>query len=91
MNTKTCDLCLSSLPVTEFLFEYNLPQVVKELNLTKKRGSRPINKYSYSRNRSYAGNKGYYKQNSFYGGEADQIQITNLGSRDKNTRNDDAK
>ena len=53
----------SSQPVTEFLFGDNLPQVAKELVLTNKLGSRTINKPSYSRNRGYAGNKGYYKQN----------------------------
>ena len=67
INSEYTDLCSSSQPVTEFLVGDNLPQVVKELNLTNKLGSRPINKHSYSRNRSYAGNKGYYKQNSFLG------------------------
>ena len=62
MNTKTCVQL-----VNQFLFGDNLPLVVKELNLTNKFGSRPVNKDSYSRNRSYAGNKGYHKQNSFLG------------------------
>ena len=38
----------------------------QRINLTNKLGSRPINKHSYSRNRSYAGNKEYYKQSSFF-------------------------
>ena len=67
MNTEYKDLYSSSQPVAEFFFGENLPQVVKELNLANKLGSRPINKLSYSRNRGYAGNKGYYKQNSFLG------------------------
>lgn len=45
-------------------FGENLPQVVKELSLKKKLGSRPVIKYYYSRNRLY-GIKGYYKQNCF--------------------------
>ena len=49
VNTKDFK-CSSSQPVTEFLFGDNFPQVVKELNLTNKLGSRPINKHSYSRN-----------------------------------------
>ena len=60
-------MCSGNQPVTEFSFKENLPQVVKELNLTNKLGSRPINKHIYSRNRGYAGNKGYYKQISFSG------------------------
>ena len=60
------DLCSSTQSVKEFLYGDDLSQVVKELNLTNKLGFRPINKYSYSRNRSY-GNKGYYKQNSLLG------------------------
>ena len=45
VNTKDFK-CSSSQPVTEFLFGDNFPQVVKELNLTNKLGSRPINKQS---------------------------------------------
>ena len=65
INSEYKDLCWSSQPVTGFLFGDNLPQVVKELNLTNKLGSRSINKHSYSKDKSYAENKGYYKQNSF--------------------------
>ena len=67
INSEYKDLCSSSQPVIEFLFGDNLPQVTKELNLTNKFGSRPINRHCYSRNRIYAGSKGYYKQNSFLG------------------------
>ena len=67
INSEYKDLCSSSEPVTEFLFRDNLPQVVKELDLANRLGSRPINKHSYSRNRIYAGNKGKCKQNSFLG------------------------
>ena len=67
INSELKDLCPSSQPVTEFLFGDNLSHVIKELNLTNKLGCRPINKHSYSRNRSYARSKGYYKQNSFLG------------------------
>ena len=63
INSEYKHLCSCSQPVTEFLFGDNLPQVAKELVLTNKLGSRTINKPSYSRNRGYAGNKGYYKQN----------------------------
>ena len=52
INSEYKDLCSSSQSVTKFLFGGNLPQVVKELNLTNELGSRPINKHSYSRNRS---------------------------------------
>ena len=45
INGEYRDLCSSSQSVTEFLFGNNLPHVVKELNLTNKFGSRPINKY----------------------------------------------
>ena len=61
INSEYKDLCSSSQPVTEFLFGEDLPQAVKELNLTNKLGYRPINKLSYSINRGYAGKKGYYK------------------------------
>ena len=67
INSELKDLRPSSQPVTEFLFGDNLSHVIKELNLTNKLGCRPINKHSYSRNRSYARSKGYYKQNSFLG------------------------
>ena len=67
INSEYKDLCSSSEPVTEFLFRDNLPQVVKELDLANRLGSRPINKHSYSRSRIYAGNKGKCKQNSFLG------------------------
>ena len=50
INSEFKDLCSSSQAVTEFLFGDNLLQVAKELNLTNKLGSRPINKHSYSRN-----------------------------------------
>ena len=60
INSEYKDLRSSSQPVTEFLFGDNLPQVVKELNLANKLGSRLINKHSYSRSRSYPGNKEYY-------------------------------
>ena len=66
INREHKGLGSSSQPVTDFLFGQNLPQVVKELNLTNKLGSRPINKHSYSRNKSYAGNKGYYKKYLFF-------------------------
>ena len=66
-NSEYKDLRFSGQPVTKFLFGENLPQVLKELYLTNKLGSRPINKLSYPRNRGYAKNKGYYKQNSFLG------------------------
>ena len=54
INSEYKDLYSNSQPVTEFLFGDNLSQVIKELNLTNKLGSRPINKHSYSRNKSYA-------------------------------------
>ena len=57
INSEYKDLYSNSQPVTKFLFGDNLSQVIKELNLTNKLGSRPINKHSYSRNKSYAGNK----------------------------------
>ena len=67
INSEYKDLYSSSQPVTEFFFGDNLSQVVKDMNLANKLGSRPINKLSHSRNTGYAGNKGYYKQNSFLG------------------------
>ena len=43
-------LSSTSKPVTEFLFEQDLPQVITELILTNKLDSRLINKYNRFRN-----------------------------------------
>ena len=66
INSEYKDLCSRNQPVSEFLLGHNLPQVVKELDLTNKLGSRPKNKYSYFRNKSH-GNKGHHKQSSSLG------------------------
>ena len=66
INSEYKDLCSRNQPVPEFLLGHNLPQGVKELDLTNKLGSRPKNKYSYFRNKSH-GNKRYHKQSSSLG------------------------
>ena len=92
INSEYKDLCSSSQPVTKFVFADNLPQVVKDLNLTNKLGPRPISKFSYS-----SPEIGVMLETkdvtikTLYLGETDQIPITNLRSKGENTRKDDAK
>ena len=92
INSEYKVLCSSSQPVTKFLFADNLPQVVKDLNLTNKLGSRPISKFSYS-----SPEIGIMLETkditikTLFLGETDQIPITNLRSNGENTRKDNAK
>ena len=58
---------VTNIEYKDFEYKENYSQVVKKLNMTNKLGFITISKHSYSRNRRHAGNKVYYKQNSFLG------------------------